>query len=143
MVDSAYIDTSILGAYYCPESLSTKAEEALRGINAPVISGLTEVEFASLITKKRRLKELTDRQVREVLDLFGTHVAEGYYRRMPLQSEHFTMARQMITSMDSILHTLDALHLAAAVSESLPLLTADQQLATAAKRHKHKVMLIK
>jgi predicted nucleic acid-binding protein len=143
MLASAYIDTSVLGAYYCSEAVSVKAEAVLRGVEAPVISGLSEVEFCSLIYKKRRLKELTERQAREVLDLFATHVAEGYYRRMTLLSEHYLAARQLIASMESTLHTLDALHLAAALSESLSLVTADQQLAAAAKRHKSKVILVK
>jgi len=35
---SAYVDTSVLGAYYCPEKLSSAAEAALRLIDEPVIS---------------------------------------------------------------------------------------------------------
>jgi predicted nucleic acid-binding protein len=38
---------------------------------------------------------------------------------------------------------LDGLHLAVAITESLPLMTADRDLAKAAKRHKSRVMLIK
>ena len=44
--ESVYIDTSVLGAYYCPEPSSATAENALRQIAVPVISTLTEVEFA-------------------------------------------------------------------------------------------------
>ena len=43
--ETAYIDTSILGAYYCPESLSSAAETMLRGIGTTVISVLSEVDF--------------------------------------------------------------------------------------------------
>ena len=73
---SAYIDTSVLGAYYCPEALSSAVEEALRKIEAPVISMLSELEFCSLIAKKRWLKELNALQSRRILDLFGNHVSE-------------------------------------------------------------------
>ena len=139
---SAYIDTSVLGAYYCPEALSSAVEEALRQIEAPVISMLSELEFCSLIATKRRLKELNARQSRRILDLFGNHVSEGFYRRMSLTGEHYLKARQLIGSTQSPLHTLDALHLAAALAEELPLLTADKGLAAAAKRHKSKVILI-
>ncbi len=141
--NGAYIDTSVLGAYYCPEALSTVAEHALRQITAPVISLLSEVEFASLVSRKRRLKELGERQARDILDLFETHVAEGFYRRISLSTDHFLRARQMIASKIGSLHTLDALHLATAISESLPLMTADRDLAKAAKRHKRPVILIK
>jgi len=141
--ESAYIDTSVLGAYYCPELISAAAEDALRRIAAPVISILSEVEFCSLISKKRRLKELNQRQAKEILDLFATHVAEGFYRRMVLTAEHYLKARQLIASMEIKLHTLDALHLSAATAETLTLLTADRDLAAAAKRHKCGVHLIK
>jgi predicted nucleic acid-binding protein len=139
---SAYIDTSVLGAYYCPESGSVAAEKALLRIEGPVISSLSEVEFVSLVSEKRRLKELNDRRAREVLDLFGAHVAEGFYRRLALSTEHFLKARQLIGSFMVPLHTLDALHLAAAMIEVLPLVTSDGPLATAAKRHKHKVVWV-
>jgi uncharacterized protein len=139
---NAYVDTSVLGAYYCPEPLSSAAEEALRRIEIPVISILSELEFHSLIAKKRRLKELNARQARRILDLFGGHVADGFYRRMSLSGEHYLKARQMIGATRIPLHTLDALHLAAALAESLPLLTADKGLAAAAKRHKCKVILV-
>jgi uncharacterized protein len=140
---SAYIDTSVLGAYYCPELLSAAAEYALRRVEAPVVSILSEVEFCSLISKKRRLKELSQRQAKEILDLFATHVAEGFYRRMVLTAEHYLKARQLIASMDIKLRTLDALHLSAATTESLTLLTADRDLAAASRRHKGRVNLIK
>ncbi|MGO9933934.1 MAG: type II toxin-antitoxin system VapC family toxin [Steroidobacteraceae bacterium] len=140
--DSAYIDTSILGAYYCPEDLSAGAENALRQIKTPVISLLSEVEFSSLISRKRRLKELNDRQAREIIDLFSNHVAEGSFHRISVTTEHFLKARQLLGAAKILLHTLDALHLAIAVAEKLTLMTADRDLAKAAKGHKTAVILI-
>ncbi len=141
--ETAFIDTSVLGAYYCPESMSAAAEAGLRQIKIPVISLLSEVEFCSLLSRKRRLNELTERQMRAILDLFSTHVAEGFYRRVALTSEHFLTARKLVASAHSSLRTLDGLHLAVALAEKLPLMTADQDLAKAAKRHKGTVILIK
>jgi predicted nucleic acid-binding protein len=140
--DGAYIDTSVLGAYYCPEALSTTAERALREVTTPVISLLSEVEFASLLSRKRRLKDINERQAKDILDLFETHVTEGFYRRMALTTEHFLKARVLVASERSALRTLDSLHLAAALSENLPLMTADRELAKEAKRHKSRVILI-
>jgi predicted nucleic acid-binding protein len=141
--EGAYIDTSVLGAYYCPESLSTAAEDALRQIKAPVISALSEVEFCSLISWKRRLRELNERQAKDILELFGNHAVDGFFRRMSLSTEHFIKARQLLASMDSSLRTLDALHPAAAIIESVMLLTADRDFAKAAKRFKCGVILVK
>jgi predicted nucleic acid-binding protein len=144
MVDeSAYVDTSILGAYYCPEPLSAAAEKALRRFKTPVISVLSEVEFCSLISRKYRLDELRERQAKEILDLFSNHVAEGFYRRISLNTEHFIKARLLVGSMDSSLRTLDALHLAAALAEGLTLVTADREFARAGKRHKANTLLIR
>jgi predicted nucleic acid-binding protein len=142
-VDAAYVDTSVLGAYYCPEPLSEAAESALLAVREPCISTLTEVEFASLVARKRRLRELSERQATEVLRLFDEHVTDGHYRRLALGTEHFLRAREMITARQSSLHTLDALHLAAALLIDAPLLTADQLLARAARRHDAATILVK
>ena len=138
--DSAYIDTSVLGAYYCPEALSAAAETALQKIRTPVISLLSEVEFCSLISRKRRVKEFNERQAKQILDLFGTHVAEGFYRRLAPTTEHFLKARQLLAAEIGSLYTLDALHLTMALTESLPLMTTDRDFAKAAKRHQTPVI---
>ena len=142
-VDSAYVDTSVLGAYYCPEPLSDAAETALLAVREPCISTLTEVEFTSLIARKRRLRELTDRQANEVFRLFEEHVNDGRYRRLPLGTESFFHARDLIRSMASALSALDALHLSVALSAGIPLLTADRDFARAARRHKASATLVK
>jgi predicted nucleic acid-binding protein len=141
-VSSAYVDTSVLGAYYCPEPLSPTAESALQRLDDPVISSLTEVEFASLIARKRRMRELTPSQSRAVLDLFASQVQEGFFRRVMLGSEHFRHARDLVASTTASLRTLDALHLAVALAESLPLLTSDRDLGRAARRHRAVTVLL-
>jgi predicted nucleic acid-binding protein len=141
--EGVYVDTSVLGAYYCPEALSEKAEGALRKIPGPVISSLSDVEFCSLISRKRQLKELNERQANEILALFDSHVAQGFYRRISLSAGHFIKARQLVSDAGNGLRTLDALHLAAAVTETLTMLTADHNLATVAKRFKTGVIFLK
>jgi hypothetical protein len=71
------VDTSVLGAYYCPEPLSEKAEATLRKIPGPVIGSLSDVDFCSLISRKRQLRELGERQANEIIALFDSHVAQG------------------------------------------------------------------
>ena len=141
--EGVYVDTSVLGAYYCPEALSEKAEGALRKIPGPVISSLSDVEFCSLISRKRQLKELNERQANEILDLFDSHVAQGFYRRISLSAGHFIKARQLVSDAGNGLRTLDALHLAAAVTQSLKMLTADRNLAKIAKRFKTGVIFLR
>ena len=75
--------------------------------------------------------------------MFSNHVAEGFYRRISLNTEHFIKARLLAASMDGSLRTLDALHLAAALAEGLTLVTTDREFARAGKRHKASTLLIK
>lgn len=140
--EGVYVDTSVLGAYYCPEALSGKAEDALRKVPGPVISSLSDMEFASLISRKRQLKELSEREANEILALFDSHVAQGFYRRISLSAVHFLKARQLISDADNSLRTLDALHLAATLTESLTMLTADKVLAKIAKKFKTGIIFI-
>ena len=139
---SAYIDTSVLGAYYCPEPGSKSAEHVLLSVEGPIISILSEVEFCSLVSKKMRRRELTERQGKAILELFGSHVAEGFYGRVALVTEHYIKARQLFASSIP-LHTLDALHLAIAIAEGVPIVTSDRALTAAAKRHKVPIVLVK
>lgn len=133
-VECAYIDTSVLGAYYCPEPLSLIAQETLRAVASPIVSTLCEVEFSSLIARKRREKELRASEARNILALFASHLLEGFYRRITLSSEHCRVAREILDAHDLSLRTLDALHLAIASFENYDLVTADLQLATAAAK---------
>jgi predicted nucleic acid-binding protein len=58
-------------------------------------------------------------------------------------TEHFLKARQLISAPKSALHTPDALHLSLAITEKLPLMTADRDLAKAAKRHNSTLIFVK
>ena len=140
-VESAYIDTSVLGAYYCPEPLSLAAESALRDVEVPVISNLTLVEFSSLVSRKRQLKELNAGGASQILGTFSEHVSVGSYQRIAIGAEHFIRAQQLMEAA-SALRTLDALHLTAALIAEIPILTADGQLAGAAKKLKARVILV-
>ncbi len=124
-----------------PEPLSPAAESALRDVEAPVISNLTLVEFSSLVSRKRQLKELDARKASQVLSAFNGHVDGGFYGRIPIGAEHFIRARQLVETVTA-LRTLDALHLATALIEGIAILTADSQLASAAKKLKALVILV-
>lgn len=140
---AVYIDTSVLGAYYCPEPLSHKAEEYLRKVAAPVISLITEVEFFSLVAKKKRVGDFGEAKVREIWMEFQSHLENRFYRMLVPAFDHYMEAREMIRSMKAPLRTLDALHLAMARGEDLPVVTSDQILAKAARRFGIKTDLLR
>jgi len=129
-----YADTSVVGAVYCPGPLSEAAEATLRALPAPpCVSWLTEVEFASLVARKRRMGELDAAEATAVLAAFGGHLAAGVYRSVPLEPPVYEAARRLIAETLAPLRTLDALHLAVVVRHALGLVTADRDMAEAAE----------
>ena len=137
-----YLDTSVLGALYIPETLSAAAASAV-GTAPPAISALTEVEFASVVARRLRERTMSEADGARVLRTFDAHVAERRYRRLHVAAETFVEAAKLLRSRQAPLSTLDALHLVIASSNRESLCTADKQLARAAARLGAKVHLIR
>jgi len=121
----AYIDTSVLVAYYCPESLSEAAEKAIRMADAPAISPLTEVEFCSALAIKTRTREIKVESAERLLSQFRLHLEERRYRIVPIEAKEYALACDWIGRFSTPLRTVDALHLVTAFSNGLTLLTAE------------------
>ena len=129
----AYIDTSVLVAYYCPEPLSEKVEAFLVAQEEPAISALTEVEFFSAISRKVREKAIDRKDAIKVGAQFVSHLDAGYYLRHPVEDRHYQVAKSWISLFQLSLRTLDALHLAICSLKRLTLATADPGLFKSAK----------
>lgn len=125
----AYIDTSVLAAYYCPEPISALAERTLRSLSSPMVSELTLVEFTSAVSRKVREKTLAREEGARILTQFESHLEEGYYLILPVRAVDYRMARSWLTQLHGALRTLDALHLAVAQAAGASTLTADRRLA--------------
>ena len=138
----AYIDTSVLVAYYCPEPFSIAAQRAVRQADMPTISPLTEVEFCSALALKTRTHEMDVDTATQVMASFRVHLGDGMYRIVPIEAREYALACQWIGAFSTSLRAADAIHLSAAFSNGLILVTADKDLARSAKhfRVKHKVI---
>ena len=128
-----YLDTSVLAAYYYPETFSTQAEEAILRAPQPAISQLVEVELHSALARKIREGALTKAEGLRIVTQFRLHVTGAYYLRLPLTAVHYEIASDWIGRFTTPLRTLDALHLAVSFSSDAVLLTSDAGLAKAAK----------
>ncbi len=128
----AYLDTSVLVAYYCPEPLSGAAQRAIARLEGPSISPLVEVEFCSAVSLKVRTGELDRATAAQIVALCERHVTDGFYGLVPIAAGEYAQARAWLGQFATALRALDALHLAAAFNHDLPLLTADKMLAQAA-----------
>jgi predicted nucleic acid-binding protein len=131
---TGYVDTSVLAACYLPEPKSAAANRLVAGLDAPAISALTEVELCSVLSRRVREKELSLGDGQRVLALFRSHIAGGFFRLLPLDGRDFRQARDWLSRFSTSLRTLDALHLAVAVSNGLTLITADRPFARAARK---------
>ena len=130
---TTYVDTSVLAAYYCPESISALAERTLRSLTSPMISDLTLVEFPSAVSRKTREKTLSREESVRILTQFETHLEEGYYRILPVRTRDDRVARSWLAQLHGALRTRDALHLAVAESAGASTLTADKRPADEAQ----------
>ena len=67
------------------------------------------------------------------LEQFRAHQDEGLYRKLEIGAPHYEQARRWVEVFRPPLRTLDALHLSVAAGANAALLTADVQLARAAR----------
>ncbi len=128
-----YIDTSVLAAYYYPEPISNSVEKFILKIKRPAISALTEVELVSSLSRKVREKSVSKNVANQILARFQSHLESGFFDRLAVADVHYQNAKSWISQFVTPLRILDALHLAITSTNNLTLLTADQQLAGAAK----------
>ena len=128
-----YVDTSVLAAFYLPELLSSRAERLLLREVAPAISDLTDVELLSAVARKVRGREISAADGARVTTTFLSHVSGGMYARIPVEQVHFRLARDWLAGFTLRLRSLDALHLAVASHAGAKLVTADRELAEAAR----------
>ncbi len=128
-----YIDTSVIVAYYCPETLSETIEQLIVKIKQPAISHLTEIELTSAISRKIREKNLSQADGNRILTQFQSHIEQKFFRRLSIEHKHFQMGKTWIAQFNTPLRSLDVLHLAVASSYKLTLLSTDLQLLESAK----------
>ena len=91
---------------------------------------------------KRRTGEINESSERRILSLFRKHRADHIYRLVSIEAREFAVATDWLESFRTSLRALDALHLAAAFTSGLILITADKRLAefAALLRVKHELL---
>lgn len=128
-----YLDTSAILPYYREEALSGQVQDFLLSINPPVaISHLTEVEFASALSRLTRMKELDDAQAGIIEEAFASDRKAGLFKHISLTAAHFKQAVKWLSLRNTPLRTLDTLHLAVSNQGSLKIVTCDTILSKAA-----------
>jgi uncharacterized protein len=129
-----YLDTSFLAPFYIQESTSTLVETVLLNLPTPqlAISRWTIVEFASLLSRRVRMNELTPDLMHFVMQSFQNDVSQSYTVLTPTTAD-FALATEFIQQWGTGLRAGDGLHLAIARNHNTQnLLSLDRGLINAA-----------
>ena len=110
-----YFDTSFIAPLFLPEPDSERIENLVRSLRSGslAVSHWTHVEFASLLGRRARMKELTERQAAQVLTLFEQLIVDSYHVILPTVGD-FDLAVHLLENRRTGLRAGDALHLAIA-----------------------------
>lgn len=131
----AYIDTSALAKWYLNEPGSQAFVSFLQGLDSAVISSLTGTEMRSLLSRRRRMGDLTAELESVLFSAFVQDIERGWLQMVPVDDARYAEASNLMARHpEHALQTLDALHLVLAVHTGVSLLaTADGVMAGAAR----------
>ncbi len=130
---SLYLDASVIVALLTNDIFTSRADAYIR--NHPdvlIVSDFAGVEFASVIARRVRTREVTDRVARRVFAEFDAWTARNTERAETTTADVVT-ATQALRRLDLTLRTADALNLAIAQRIDAIVITFDEKMMVAAK----------
>lgn len=129
-----YLDSSALAKLYVPEAESEKLDRYLRGRRGLILSDLAVTEVVSAVARRKREGELTAIQANKIRDALLHDADSGMFARQALSPPVHREAERLLLTTESVpLRTLDALHIALALSGAAShVLTFDRRMAEAA-----------
>ena len=138
----AYLDTSALAKWYLNETHSEDFVAYLQGLDVAVVSSLTCVEMRSMLSRRRRMGELTAELESLLFAAFIEDLDCGWLQLYPVTDDRYSVASRLINRYpEHPLRTLDALHLVVALHADIQILaTADTVMADTAHAMGFEVM---
>ena len=127
-----YLDTSVVAPLYWAETLSDIVEELVLAEAELALSQLVEVELVSALSRRVRMREISQDDALTIVERFQADLSSGFYTSIAVEPVHYQLARKWISRFEVPLRTLDALHLAVASQNDIRLVTADVGLAASA-----------
>ena len=130
----AYLDTSALAKWNLNEAGSDAFVDFLQTLDSAVISSLTVTEMRSLLSRRRRMGDVSVELESVLFAAFLEDIDRGWLQRYRLEDARFAEATNLIARYpEHPLRTLDALHLTMASELGVAILaTADDVMASAA-----------
>jgi predicted nucleic acid-binding protein len=130
---SAYLDANVLVALFVTDPLNRKADISLRKLSDVVlISDFSAAEFASVIARRARTRELDTAEARAAFSNFDEWCTR-HVQRVEVESGDVANAASLLRRLDLTLRTPDAIHIAMTRRVAARLLTFDQKMAAAAR----------
>jgi uncharacterized protein len=129
---SLYLDASVIVALITKDVFTTRAESYVRK-NAPIliVSDFAAAEFASVIARRVRVREITRQIARIVFTEFDAWMIRGT-EHVETTTADVMDAGRSLRRLDLPLRTADALNIAIARRIGATLMTFDEKMAAAA-----------
>jgi len=129
-----YLDSSAFVKLYVPEAESERVDALLRGRRGLMLSDLTVTEALSAVARRMREGGLSTNIAVDIREAMLADAASDAFERLDLfSSVHREAERLLFNSATVPLRTLDALHIALALSGSAThVLTFDRHMQAAA-----------
>jgi predicted nucleic acid-binding protein len=132
-----YFDTSFIAPLIIPEAASAQIEAFVRQLfpGTLAVSHWTRVEFASLVARRVRMRELAKQQASRAMSTFEQLISDSFKVITPSTGD-FETAVALLQDDRAGLCAGDALHLAIALNNNAKTLyTLDKVLPRVAKGH--------
>lgn len=111
-----YLDTSFVAPFYINETTSERIEALFSARSDDfAVSYWLQVEFASLLSRKQRMGEFTQRASERTMTAFKEDMRRSFLLLTPTQKD-YELALSFILRQGSSLRGPDALHLAVAAN---------------------------
>ena len=129
----AYLNASVLVALFTNDALTARADAYLR-THTPIVlvSDFAAAEFASAISTRVRMAELTSAEAQTVFSNFDAWTARAA-QRIETGAADVKAAEAFLRRLDLTLRTPDALNIAIAERAAATLVTFDEKMAACAR----------
>ena len=130
---NVYLDASVIVALLTSDVFTSRADVYIRA-NVPilVVSDFAELEFASVIARRVRTREVTKQTARSVFaELDGWIIRNT--ERVETTTADVKAATRAVRRLDLTLRTADALNISVAQRIDATLMTFDDKMAVAAR----------
>ena len=130
---SVYLDPSVIVSLFISDASSPQADKILRTAQIDiVVSNFAAAEFASVLSRRVRARELTAAHARTVFAEFDEWCLRSV-QLVEIASEDIAAAASLLRRLNTTLRTPDALHLALTGRLQVQLLTFDKKMSAAAR----------